>query len=132
MSMEGNSPKGPCTQKLAFLVQRAVSHNCESMTVAQIEIREGEITELCRHNGICKLALFGSILTNRFSNSSDVDILVEFRPHERVGFFRLADIEAELSTLLGGRKVDLRTPLDLSRHFRNEVVQDALVLYAES
>ena len=57
--------------------------------------------------------------------------LIEFRPEERVGFFRLADIESELSRLLGGRKVDLRTPMDLSRYLREEVVRDALVLYAE-
>jgi predicted nucleotidyltransferase len=65
------------------------------VTVAQIEIPEAEIADLCRHNGIRCLALFGSVLTNRFSDASDVDVLVEFRPHERVGFFKLADIEAE-------------------------------------
>ena len=101
------------------------------MTVAQIEIPEAQLPDLCRRNGIQKLALFGSVLTNRFSDSSDIDVLIEFRPQERVGFFRLADIEAELSGLLGGRKVDLRTPMDLSRHFRDEVVRGALVLYAE-
>ncbi len=102
------------------------------MTVAQIEIPEAQIGELCRRNGIRKLALFGSVLSGRFSDSSDIDVLVEFRPEQRVGFFRLADIEEELSRLLGGRKVDLRTPMDLSRHFRDEVVRDALVVYAES
>src|SRR5207244_2274715 len=107
------------------------SHNWGSMTVAQIEIPEAEINGFCRRNGIRRLALFGSVLTSRFSDSSDVDVLVEFRPQERVGFFKLADIEAELSRLLGGRKVDVRTPLDLSRYFREEVVRDALVLYAE-
>jgi predicted nucleotidyltransferase len=101
------------------------------MTVAQIEIPEAEIPGLCRRNGIRKLALFGSVLTSRFSDSSDIDVLVEFQPQERVGFFRLADIEAELSGLLGGRKVDVRTPMDLSRYFRDEVVRGALVLYAE-
>jgi len=45
------------------------------MTVAQIEIPEGEIIHRCRQNGIRKLALFGSVLTRRFSNSSDVDAL---------------------------------------------------------
>ena len=108
-----------------------VSHNWESMTVAQIEIPEAAIKDFCGDNGIRRLALFGSVLTSRFSDSSDVDVLVEFRPQERVGFFKLADIEAELSRLLGGRKVDLRTPLDLSPYFREEVVRDALVLYAE-
>lgn len=106
-------------------------HNWESMTVAQIQIPEAEIIGLCRRNGIRKLALFGSVLTNRFSDSSDVDVLVEFQPQERVGFFRLAEVEAELSRVLGGRRVDLRTAMDLSRYFRDEVVRSALVLYAE-
>lgn len=102
------------------------------MTVAQIEIPEARIGELCRRNGIRRLSLFGSVLTNRFSDSSDIDVLVEFRPDARIGFFRLAGIEEELSQLLGGRKVDLRTPMDLSRYFRDEVVRDAQVVYAES
>jgi uncharacterized protein len=101
------------------------------MTLAKIEIPEGEIIDLCRQNGIRKLALFGSVLTDRFSNLSDIDVLVEFQPEKRVGFFKLAEIEVELSRLLGGRKVDLRTPMDLSRYFRDDVVRNALVLYAE-
>ena len=101
------------------------------MTVAQLEIPEARIGELCRRHGIRRLALFGSVLTDRFSESSDIDCLVEFRTGVRVGFFRLADIEEELSQLLGGRKVDVRTPMDLSRYFRNEVGRDALVVYAE-
>jgi predicted nucleotidyltransferase len=62
-----------------------------------------------------RLALLGSVLTDKFSNASDIDVLVEFWPQERVGFFRLADVETELSRLFGGRKVDVRTPMDLSR-----------------
>ena len=55
------------------------------MTVAQVEIPETEITDLCRRHGIRRLALFGSVLTSRFSDSSDVDILVEFRPQAELG-----------------------------------------------
>lgn len=102
------------------------------MTVAQVEIPEVQIDELCRRQSIKKLALFGSVLTGRFSDTSDIDVLVEFRPGTKVGFFRLADIQAELSRLFGGRAVDLRTPMDLSRYFRDEVVRDALVVYAEA
>jgi len=108
-----------------------MSHTEESMTVTHIEIPEAEIAQICQRNGIRKLALFGSVLTDRFSDSSDIDILVEFQPQERVGFFRLADMENELRQVLGGRKVDLRTPMDLSRHFREEVVRNARVVYAE-
>jgi predicted nucleotidyltransferase len=102
------------------------------MTLANIEIPVTRIADVCRRDGIRKLSLFGSVLTDRFSESSDIDVLVEFQPGRRIGFFRLADIEAELSGLFGGRKVDLRTPLDLSRYFRDDVVRDALVLYADS
>jgi len=102
------------------------------MTVTHIEVPEAQIAELCRRNGIRKLALFGSMVTGGFTDSSDIDILVDFRPQERVGFFRLADIEEALGRLFGGRKVDLRTPMDLSRYFRDQVVRDALVIYAES
>jgi uncharacterized protein len=101
------------------------------MTVAQIQIPETEIVDLCRRNDIRKLALLGSVLTSRFSDSSDLDVLVEFRPQERVGFFRLADVEADLSRLFGGRKIDVRTSMDLSRYFRDEGARSALVLYAE-
>jgi len=101
------------------------------MTVAHVEIPEARIGELCRRNGIRRLSLFGSVLTDRFSDTSDIDVLVEFAPEARIGFFRLADIEEELSQVLGGRKVDLRTPMDLSRYFRDEVVRDAQVVYAE-
>jgi len=98
-----------------------------SMMVAHIAIPEAEIAALCRRNGIRKLALFGSVLTDH----SDINVLVEFRPHERIGFFRLAEIQEEISRLLDGRTIDLRTPMDLSRHFREEVVRDASVVYAE-
>jgi predicted nucleotidyltransferase len=80
------------------------------MTVAHIAIPEAKIMELCRRKHIRKLALFGSVPTDRFSNDSDIDVLVEFWPRERVGFFRLADIQNELSRLFEGRAMDLRTP----------------------
>ena len=44
--------------------------------------------------------------------------------------FRLAEMELELSALLGGRKVDLNTPLCLSRSFRDEVLAEAEPVYA--
>ena len=101
------------------------------MTLAQINVPEAEIADFCARNGIRRLAFFGSILTSRFSDSSDIDILVEFQPKERVGFFRLAEMEAELSRILGGRRIDLRTPMDLSRYFRDDVLGTAVPVYVE-
>lgn len=108
-----------------------MGHNWRSMNLVQVTIPEAQVADFCRRNGIRKLGLFGSVLTDRFSAESDIDVLVEFQPQQRIGFFRLADMEEELSRLLGGRKVDLRTPMDLSRYFRDDVVRDAYVLYAE-
>jgi predicted nucleotidyltransferase len=43
----------------------------------------------------------------------------------------MAGMERELSDLLGGRKVDLRTPEDLSRYFRARVIEQAQIQYEE-
>jgi predicted nucleotidyltransferase len=102
------------------------------MTVGHIEFPARAIADVCRRDGIRKLALFGSVLTDRFTDDSDIDVLVEFLPGQRVGFFRLADIQSELSALMGGRKVDLQTPMSLSRYFRDEVARTAIVLYAQA
>jgi predicted nucleotidyltransferase len=88
-----------------------------------------KLAEFCRHNHIRKLSLFGSVLTDRFSPDSDVDVLVEFEPRNGPGYFGLAGMEIELSEMLG-RKVDLRTPQELSRYFREEVVAGADVQFS--
>ena len=88
-----------------------------------------EIAEFCRRNHIRKLSLFGSFLREDSSSDSDVDVLVEFEPGYRIGLIRMAGIENELSGIVG-RKVDLRIPEDLSRHFRDRVVSSAEVQYA--
>jgi predicted nucleotidyltransferase len=73
---------------------------------------------------------FGSALRDDFTPASDVDVLVEFDPLHIPGLIRLAGMEIELSEIIG-RKVDLRTAQDLSRHFRQEVVESAELQYAE-
>ena len=97
----------------------------------KIIVPQEKIADFCRRNHIRKLSLFGSALRGDFGPASDVDVLVEFETGHVPGFFRLFDLEKELSSLFDGRKVDLRTPEDLSRHFRNEVVAKAEVQYAQ-
>ena len=95
------------------------------------EVSEEGVTALCRRRHIRKLGFFGSVLRADFGPNSDVDVLIEFEPGYERGFFGLFDIEQELSAVFGGRKVDLRTPQDLSRYFRDEVVAGSQVCYAE-
>ncbi len=96
----------------------------------QIEFSRDKIASFCKKHHIRKLSLFGSVLRDDFGPHSDVDVLVEFEPGHVPSFFRLFDMEDELSVLLGGRKVDLRTPEDLSRHFRQSILATAVVQYA--
>src|SRR5207249_567502 len=60
---------------------------------------------------------------------SDVDFLVEFERDAVPGLLGMAEIEAELSALLG-RPVDLRTANELSPHFRQAVERAAEVRFA--
>ena len=88
------------------------------------------LAKFCRERGIRRLAVFGSALRADFGPDSDIDLLVEFEPDRIPTLFDIAGMEQELSALLGGRKVDLRTPEDLSRYFRDRVMAEAEVQYA--
>ena len=97
----------------------------------QISIPKAKLGAFCRANGIRRLSIFGSALRADFGPDSDIDVLVEFGPGRTPGLLGIAGMEIELSTLLGGRKVDLRTPEDLSRYFRQEVLETAVVQYVQ-
>ena len=86
------------------------------------------VAAFCRNHGVRRLAVFGSVLTDRFRSDSDVDVLVEFELDVHAGFLKLAAMEIELSSVLG-RKVDLRTPGELSRYFRDQVLRNSEVQF---
>jgi uncharacterized protein len=89
-----------------------------------IDIEHERIVEFCRRNQIRRLSFFGSVLRDDFGPGSDVDVLVEFEPGATVGYFSMSHMEWELAEMFG-RRVDLRTPQELSRYFRDQVLADA-------
>lgn len=93
-------------------------------------VPKDRIAKFCKKHHVRKLSVFGSALRNDFTPESDIDILVEFESAHIPGLIRLSGMEIELGEILG-RKVDLRTAEDISRHFRQEVVDSAEVQYAE-
>ncbi len=99
------------------------------MAPSRIEVPTEEVAEFCRRNRIRRLALFGSVIRDDFRPDSDIDVLVEFQPDARVGFFELFAMERELSGILGGREVEISTPQCLSKYFRNEVLTEAEIQY---
>ncbi|MBI2566730.1 MAG: nucleotidyltransferase family protein [Candidatus Schekmanbacteria bacterium] len=95
----------------------------------RLPLDDETLAAFCRKHGIRKLSLFGSVLKGAARPDSDIDLLVEFEPGCAPGLIRLAWMENALSDMMG-RKVDLRTPGDLGRHFRDEVMKTAEVQYA--
>lgn len=88
------------------------------------------LAEFCRERNIRRLSLFGSRLKGTARRDSDVDLLVEFEPNARPSLLDMAQMELELSQLLGGLTVDLRTAEELSRYFRDDVIESAELLHA--
>lgn len=96
----------------------------------KIDFDQKRIQAFCETHGIGRLALFGSILTDQLGPHSDIDVLIDFLPDRAPGFFGMANLEAELADIFSNRKIDLRTPQDLSRHFRDKILAMAEVQYA--
>ncbi|MCK6462682.1 MAG: nucleotidyltransferase family protein [Candidatus Pacebacteria bacterium] len=79
-------------------------------------------------NDIEKASLFGSFLNNKARNDSDVDILVEFKPTAKIGFFEFVRLQRRLSDFVG-KKVDLLTPEALSKFFKEKVIKESELVY---
>ncbi|MBP3288781.1 MAG: nucleotidyltransferase domain-containing protein [Muribaculaceae bacterium] len=74
-----------------------------------IEINLQRIFDLCRLHKVKTLAVFGSILTDRFNDNSDVDLLVDFEQidHDKFDYVsNYFDLRDSLEQLFN-RKVDL-------------------------
>lgn len=88
-----------------------------------------DLAELCARYGVQEMALFGSALTERFGESSDVDFLVTFKPEARPGFLTLTRLQRELEGRLG-RRVDIVPRQGLKPAIRDAVLASARVVYA--
>ena len=99
--------------------------------MANIAIDREQLAAFCRRHHIQHLSLFGSVLRDDFGPESDIDVLVAFDPDHIPGFLGVARMERELSPILAGRRVDLRTAGDLSRYFRSDVLMEAELQYAQ-
>lgn len=98
------------------------------MNTPQIPIPQDKIKNFCQKNFISTMSLFGSVLTDQFKPTSDVDFLVEFQPGHIPTLFDIVDMEEELSTIIG-HHADLKTAKGISRYFRDDVLAKALRIY---
>jgi predicted nucleotidyltransferase len=88
-----------------------------------LKILSGHQEELRNRYRVKSIALFGSVSRNQASETSDVDVLVEFdRP---VGLLAFAHTKRYLSQLLGC-EVDLVTPMALRPEMRERILSEAI------
>lgn len=96
----------------------------------QIDIPLDDIFKLAKCYRLKELALFGSVLGDRFGPESDIDVLIEFLPEANVSLFDIVDIEDELRALFG-RDVDVVEKTGLKNPFRRRaILSNYEVIYA--
>lgn len=129
---EAHSLNATKSEILSQLISEAQYYKSEIPTLlhSRFQISRKVLIRFCQRHNVKKLSLYGSVLLNSFGPESDIDILVEFEQQHKPTFFTLVRMEQELSKLLGGRKIDIKTPSELSCYFRSEVVRNAEILYA--
>ncbi len=95
-----------------------------------IEKNRIKLIDLCKRHKVRELYIFGSVLTDKFNDSSDIDLLVQFENVDILKYFdNYMDFKENLENLLE-RPVDLlenqaiRNPI-----FRNVVDRNKKLIY---
>jgi predicted nucleotidyltransferase len=103
------------------------------MTLHNIDIGEDEIEKICQRFLIKELAIFGSVLRDDFNESSDIDLLIEFKTDSGISFFDIIDLQDEFKKLFG-RDVDIvsKNAVRRSRNYirKNTILENHKVIYA--
>ena len=95
-----------------------------------IEKNKETLNELCDKHKVQELYLFGSILSDKFNNSSDIDMLIKFCQIDLLDYFdNYMDLKEKLEQLFN-RHIDLvenqavRNPI-----FRNVLEREKQLVY---
>lgn len=96
-----------CQKPTGFLVLDIPTILLTFAYMNRIEKHIAAIIALCKQYKVKKLFVFGSILTNRFNEKSDIDFLVDFNKQEIEDYFdNFFDFKYALEKLLD-RDIDL-------------------------
>ena len=80
-----------------------------------------EIVQLCDKYHIEELSIFGSSIRDDFTDDSDIDVLVAYKPKAKVSLFDEVDLMNELSNLIK-RTVDICDIRGLKNPIRREEI----------
>ena len=85
------------------------------------EILSQHLVQMRNEYGVEKIGVFGSVVHEDQTLTSDVDILVEFS--RAIGMVKFLQLENNLQKLLGA-KVDLVTKNALKKHIGQQILQE--------
>jgi predicted nucleotidyltransferase len=98
----------------------------------RLGITPAQLSEFCERWQVAELSLFGSVLRDDFTTSSDVDVLVAYLPTAQRGLFEKIHMKEDLEALLH-RDVDLvsKKAIEQSRNWlrRDNILTTAEVFY---
>ena len=99
----------------------------------RLQVDYEQIAEFCQRFGIAELGVFGSVLRDDFrsggENPSDVDLLIEFAPDQKLTWPMWLDLQ-ETSEKLFKRKVDLVQKHLLENPYRRaEILKTNCIVY---
>ena len=136
------SPAPPCRpdgrkQDQSIEFERGIIRNMVTQARPKPRLRitlpRKKLTEFCKRWKISELAVFGSVLREDFRPTSDIDLLVSFKPEAKISLFDLVRIQGELKEILG-RDVDVveRKSIEKSENYirRRNILESAKVIYA--
>ena len=96
------------------------------MLLDELRARKSAIAALCNQFGARRMRVFGSVARGEERPDSDVDILVEFpRGYDLIA--QRLPLTERLAELLQ-RRVELIPEHELSRHIREQALQEAIEL----
>lgn len=78
-----------------------------------------------RRYSVKSISLFGSVIRNEATDTSDIDLLVEFDPDAKIGLFQFSRLRRELSSILQC-DVDLATPEALHKDLKADILKEAV------
>lgn len=89
-------------------------------------LREAQ-TDLARF-GVEGLLLFGSVVRNEASRTSDIDLLVEYKPGRPSGIFEMIDLKRWLEGRLG-HPADIVTPSSIKPRLKGRILKEAIRIF---
>ena len=100
----------------------------------RLGLSEEEIAQFCQQWQITEMALFGSILKEKYPSTSDIDIMICLEPEARHGLLALAAIKHELEDRTG-RQIDIaiKESVENSENWirRQDILNTAQLIYEQ-